>query len=118
MADDEREGFRGGRFEPSRGVLGQASVDVQSSYPPADEEPRVQGPALGLRHRRAVWAHAQYQGGARLKEHDEDALGSGWRRVIDMSAAELGAIIGPARSFEQAMALANDWVRCHAHEAS
>ena len=125
MANDEREGFRGGRFDPSRGVFGQASVDVSTDYPQlegTEHAPlqREQGPALGLRYRRLVWAHAQYQGrerqGAPELSQGVEEQKAGWRRLVDMSAAELGAIIGHARSFEQAMACANDWVRCHAFE--
>lgn len=103
---------------------------------------REQGPALGLRFRRAVWAHAQYQRSvlerverqarrplADSAEHVYDleyessmtqangVRASAWGKLVDLSAAQLGAIIGAAKTLEQAMALANDWVRCHAHEA-
>lgn len=88
--------------------------------------PRVeteQGPALGLRYRRSVWAFMQYEGRVRFLGAEELAPAAArykaaCRRIVDMGVAELGEIIGRATTFEQAQACATLWARAAGDRSS
>lgn len=73
---------------------------------------REQGPALGLRYRAAVRAHAVGY------YNTSDAVAGAWQRLLDLPVSELGAIIGSAADLGSAIRLASDWVRYHSSEAT
>lgn len=61
-----------------------------------NDSEREVGPALGMRYRTGVLAHA--------RQHYHEA---GWDFIVEsLSTSELAEVIGPAESLEEAIALA------------